>query len=151
MLALWIAGFSACAYAQDRSVSQRSQVVLIARLPDTFAVNSQDAASLTGTQQRGPSAEVTLRAVGHLTTGTSATTACFVRTVGSITSSAVSRTRSLSSVRSVSSSAAGGGPACDGIFRILKGPADLIAIETQDPTSTDRRTPGRLDVIFSIL
>lgn len=149
--AVWIAVFSACAFAQDRSVPQRTQVVLIARLPDTFAVNSRDAlASVTTTQPGASSDGITLHASGQLIPGTSATTACFVRTLGQTMASEAFSIGDVTSEGKLLRTA-GVQPPCDGRFRTLKEPADSIAIKTQALENGDRSTAGRLDVIFSIL
>lgn len=150
MCALWMVGCSACAYAQSGSASQRTQVVLIARLPDTFGVNSKDAiVSATSTPQGESSAAITLHAVGQLISGTSATTACFVRNSGQAKVPAVSPTLRLSSERNVPDTPVVES-SCNGSFRLLAGPADSIAIETQDLRRADAATHDRLDVFFSI-
>lgn len=149
MWAFWMAGFPACAYAQDRSASRHSQVVLIARLPDTFGVNSQNAtASVAATGLGGSWVTIALHSVGQLIPGTNATTACSVSAPGQPTPLAISRTRLQPELNVRNELAAESG--CDGIFRILNGPADLISVETRDVRHAASGTP-RVDVIFSIL
>lgn len=150
MWVLWMAGFSACAYAQDRSASRHSQVVLIARLPDTFAVNSQDAtASVAATGLGGYWVTIALHSVGQLIPGTNATTACSVSAPGQPTPLAISRTRLQPELNVRNTLAVESG--CDGIFRILNGPTDLTPIETPDTRHAASGTLERVDVIFSIL
>lgn len=150
MCALWVASFSACAHAQDRNVSQRSQVVLIARLPDAFGVNPQDAgASSGGTQPETTSTGIALHAVAQLIPGTNATTACFVQGRFQGRASAASRTGGLGSERNVPSTV-GVALSCDGSFQNLPGRLDSIAIEARGHASGKRRATKRIDVIFSI-
>lgn len=154
MCALWVASFSACAHAQDRNVSQRSQVVLIARLPDAFGVNPQDAGASSGgtqpeTTSTGISTAIALHAVAQLIPGTNATTACFVQGRFKGKASAASRTGGLGSERNVPSTI-GVALSCDGSFQNLPGRLDSIAIEARGHASGKRRTTKRVDVIFYI-
>lgn len=147
---LWVAAFSGCDYAQDRSTSRRSQVVLIARLPDTFAVNPPQvgrSADLMLASARP--AGIELGTVGQLIPGTDAATACVTSSRGRSLAFAVSQEPKRRSLGR-EPSAVGIKSECDGSFQLLRGATDSIAIEAPSSKGGDRDATRRVDVIFSI-
>ncbi len=159
-LGIWIVAFPSCANAQRQAVSRSSQVVLIARLPDAFTVQSQDVARAitpTAPSHASPTlpAAVEIRAIGRLIPGTSVATACLAsvprETRLETRDSAFLPPRMLLGPDRKAFSAAGRISACDGSFRNFPGSPQLIAIEARRQTSSDGRTARRVDIVFSIL